>query len=156
MICPNCSCPTKEEMHFCLNCGAAVSTIAEIECGNHSGAAAVGACVVCGMPVCGDCAVTKEKKLFCNDSTHAVFLDHHALLGVSDSEFEADIIVSNLKANGILPLVYSPKGFFDFKSEKADSAVRVFVVKDDRARAITILTELGLEDFIHLETIQHL
>jgi hypothetical protein len=154
MICPNCSCPTKEEMHFCLNCGSAVSTIAEIGCSNHAGATAVGACVVCGMPVCGDCAVTREKKLFCNDSSHVVFLDRHALLGVSDSEFEADVIVSNLKASGILPSVYSPNEFFDFKSERADSSVRVFVVKNDRARAITVLTELGLEDFIHLETIQ--
>ncbi|MDE3058924.1 MAG: hypothetical protein KGJ59_13305 [Bacteroidota bacterium] len=137
-----------------MNCGSAVSTIAEIECGNHSGAAAVGACVVCGVPVCGDCAVTRGGKLFCNDSSHAVFLVRYALLGVAISEFEADIIVSNLKANGISPQFFSPKEFFNFKNDEPDSAVRVFVLKDDHARAVTLLTELELEDFIHLETIQ--
>lgn len=162
MICPNCSYPVKlemvpnaeEEIHFCLNCGAAVSTIAGIECSNHPDVTAIGACVVCGMPVCGDCAVTSEKKLFCNDHSHVVLLEKYARLGVSDSEFDADIIVGNLKAGGISVKIFSPKEFFAYKSNCADSAPRMFVEKSDRARAVMIITELGLEDFIHLETIQ--
>ena len=73
LYCPSCEEPVTAGDTFCDSCG--VLLLAEDaenlpDCAVHPEVTAVGGCVVCGKPLCDECAREVEGKLFCDDDSH--------------------------------------------------------------------------------------
>ncbi|MGH2568843.1 MAG: hypothetical protein ACRDGA_10930 [Bacteroidota bacterium] len=153
MQCPNCASSLTETQSFCMKCGMLQKeNLSEmLECENHTGQPAVGLCIVCGKPVCGDCALTLEGKIFCDDVQHQKMRDAWSVIVVSDSEFEADMIQRNLAGEGIECRVFSFRdhvGTFWLPDPKPVNALVPIPKKD---QALNLLRRLSLVDHPHQE-----
>jgi len=115
--------------------------INEIYCETHNDVATVSICRVCGKPVCGDCAVTHEGIVLCNDKDHLRIYDSCEMILATPSMFEMDLIVRNLAHNGIDGKWFDPHMF------NVDVLCRLFVAKEQSEQAHTIVQELDLIDF---------
>ena len=148
MKCTHCHSVNTEAALFCSACGFALRALDAVECENHSDTAAVGICVVCGKPVCGDCSVARENKLYCNDVAHARLTTTHTKLGDAATEFDADLIVKNLSSNGVPALQYSMKKFSHFCCLTGNDTVSILVKTESIEEARRIIEEMDLEEFL--------
>lgn len=116
----------------------------EVECENHPDERAVGCCVVCGKPVCGDCATSGKAKLFCDDIEHEQLSEEWEALTRTGSQFEADMIMANLRQRGFEPRVY-PGADHSVISWFPDlRCIRVMLPKERIGEARETLSFLGL------------
>ncbi len=115
-------------------------------CDNHPELLAVGVCEICGKPVCDDCAVTGDGKIFCNDLSHATMDAAFDELLTSSTIFEMELLVRNLHANGIEPL------WFDSKKYNSSVPLKMFIKKGQTEKAMELLKKLDLLDFTSLST----
>jgi hypothetical protein len=115
------------------------------QCDNHPSIAAVACCTVCGKPVCGDCAVTKDDNYYCDDVTHRTVLERFVPFGESKNIFEIELIAKNLSANGITTLWFHRQHYRRFELPV------LYVPFDAVEKAYDILHSLDLLDFIERE-----
>ncbi len=153
MTCLHCKAENTKTSLFCVACGYALCAYDEIECENHPGTNATGVCVICGKPVCDDCSVAREKKVYCADAAHTQLITAYTKLWTVENEFGADIIIKNLSTNGVSSLHYSPKRFSQFCHLTDDCSVSVFVRTEMIDEAQRLLKEMDLKDFLIHETI---
>jgi hypothetical protein len=148
MKCDRCFEVNAETLLFCGTCGYLLRSNEEVECENHPGAVAVGVCVVCGKPVCGDCSVSRGGKIYCDDVAHSQMDADFIRLAYAANEFEADIIVKNFSLNGVPACHFTAKSFVQFFPFAGVLPVSVFVQKESAAEAKRLLKELDLEEFL--------
>ena len=137
-LCHACGQPASLSESFCRFCGTLAG--GSFECEHHPGRPAEVACVVCGMPLCRSCRA--ERPALCPDPEHAVIAATWDRLFAANSEFEADCVVQNLKERGISARAFSSRGLASAGPTEASDAVRVFVKKDDLARAEKCVADL--------------
>lgn len=148
MMCAHCHSVNTEAALFCATCGFALQAHDVVECENHSGTVAIGICIVCGKPVCGDCSVALESKLYCDDVTHSQLASAHTKFAEVAAEFEADIIAKNLSLNGVPTVQYSAKKFSQFCCLTDNRSVSIFVKTEFVDEARRLITEMDLEEFL--------
>jgi hypothetical protein len=132
---------------FCRHCGglsAEASGAERIECSNHPGQLAVAACIVCGKPVCGDCAVRSAGKFFCEDPEHCTIRNGWQPIYSCTSEFEADIVERNLQHAGLHIRVFSTGSHLELYWAHWKPIVRVWAARAKAAEAEALLRQLGL------------
>lgn len=117
-----------------------------IECENHFGEWAVAVCSVCGKPVCGDCALRRNGRFFCDNTDHIAMGSDWAVIHGCASEFEADIFVTNLRAAEIEARFFSWRDHVSLAWVPIDLPIRVMVKTSDRDAASRRLIHLGLLD----------
>ncbi len=145
--CSHCNAVLTPDTHFCAHCGFIVPNAQQentLECENHSAQVAIAVCVVCGKPVCGDCAIAKDQKFFCDSSEHIKIDGEYAVMHSCESEFEADMIRHNLLQAGIRSLSFS---FYDHVGtywNPGHALVQVRVLQSQAHQATDILRNLGL------------
>jgi hypothetical protein len=113
----------------------------EYFCENHSAMKAVAVCTICGKPVCGDCAVTKEGKNYCDEINHPKIGADYDVLLLSPTIFELELIAKNLEANGISVYSSNPQKF------GVNQLPMLYVKKDQKQKAADIVADLDLTDF---------
>lgn len=111
-------------------------------CDNHPLISAIAICDVCGKPVCGDCAVTKRGKYFCNDSSHQAVFNSYAFFCESPTMFEIELVAKNLEENGV------PVQWFDRRQYHTQNLPVLYVQNGSTEKAFAILQSLDLLDFI--------
>ena len=141
--CPECATLIGEENLFCTFCGV-TTALSRMECENHSGERAIGVCIVCGKPVCGDCSVTVQKSLFCDQPEHQTTQKEWAVIFTSESEFESDAIRRNLEFAGMETKVFSMRDHVATFWFDEFAIVRVMVRQSEKERALVVLEELQL------------
>jgi hypothetical protein len=111
LFCNSCNEPITGGVTFCPHCGVLLALADKaprrIMCDVHKYTPAVGACVVCGKPVCEMCAVKKLGKLFCDNDEHVKMAFDWVALCSTSTQDEAAMIKANLEGAGIEALVFS-------------------------------------------------
>jgi hypothetical protein len=146
-FCSLCQTPLDAGDCSCWKCGGLsddASVAGHIACGNHPGQHAIAACVVCGKPVCGDCAVKSGEMFFCEDLEHRSIRADWVPIYSCASEFESDIIERNLQQAGVEPRVFSKGDHLELSWAHQKPIVRVWTVKAKATEAQRLLRELGL------------
>lgn len=145
--CDKCSELIEQQTVVCVECGSLQRLPAgmeAVECENHPDERAVGCCVVCGKPVCGDCATGNDARLFCDDPEHERLSEEWEALTKTDSQFEADMIAANLKQRGFEPRVYPHGDHIAMSWFPELRCVRVMLLKQRIAEGRETLSFLGL------------
>lgn len=137
-LCRACKAAGATSDRFCSSCGTLAGE--PLDCERHPGRPAEAACVVCGMPLCLSC--TTERPALCPDPEHAAIAAHWVRLIAVNSEFESDCITQNLTERGVPSRSFSSRRFDSAGPTDASDAVRVFVKKEDLARAEQCLADL--------------
>ncbi len=114
---------------LCPRCGR-IMTAGEslgITCENHPAEAAVACCVMCGKPVCGDCATNRDRIFLCDASGDRMSAADWEPAFVADNAFEADVIMANLLNAGIKSRAADPRLFNGTLGIKRELKVRILV-----------------------------
>jgi len=146
-VCCRCHAPLDPGDLSCQHCGGLsgeVSDAERIECGNHPGQLAIAVCVVCGKPVCGDCAVRSDDRFFCEDPDHRSIHSGWQPVYSCVSDFEADVVQRNLQQAGLETKVSSKGGHLELYWAHQKPVVQVWTSKAKAAEAETLLQQLGL------------
>jgi hypothetical protein len=111
--CRHCGQAVDEHAVLCAVCGGISAGAPEREmlCENHTGEPAVACCVMCGKPVCGDCATSRENVFLCDLPEHHQAAATWVRLVTVGNSFEADMIRTNLTQGGIGVRVSDPGDF---------------------------------------------
>lgn len=145
--CTSCGQFINEKRLSCPACGTFVEPSGEhdaMECEHHPGERAIGMCVVCGKPVCGDCAVRVQEITYCDQPEHQSTAQECTVIHTSDSEFAADAVQRNLEFAGIQTKVFSMRDHLALFWFDESAIVRVMVLRSDVQKAIAVLKELQL------------
>jgi len=149
-FCDNCDSQIDADADYCTHCGIIFEKEvdeAAIECESHSGVGAVGVCVVCGKPVCRECAHAKKGKVFCDTDEHVKIYENWAVIYTSSTEYEAEMVRANLELAGIKALVFSQVDHAYFIPMSRLAVVNVMVPKPKLAKAREVLERLkGVEE----------
>lgn len=147
--CSQCRVELDENRFACTQCGSITvrSAVAgSIECENHVGQPAVAVCMVCGKPVCGDCAVRREEKFYCDTADHVSIGKEWVQLHACSSEFEADLFLANLKTAGIEARAFAQGGHVSLRWIADDLPCHILVQRSEAAAAREIFAKLGFID----------
>ena len=117
-----------------------------LECENHPGQQAVGACAVCGKPLCGDCTLSIDNSVLC-DREHQIILTGWTTVFDCDSEFEADALQRNLESAGIPTRVFSSRDHLALYWKQQHAPVRVMVQREAAEKAVSAIDGLDLKDY---------
>lgn len=146
-MCLHCGHPQQADTLSCAACGFINQRSEEarqIECENHSGEHAVGRCLVCGKPVCGDCAVNASGKFFCDSVEHPRIFESWKVIYTCESEFESDFIQRNLTDREIPCQVFAVHNHVGVYWLEGGNEVRVLVPNNLATSAWDVLQSLGL------------
>ena len=146
VYCENCGEAVERDDRYCPHCGTLFKGEEEIECENHPSASAGGVCVVCGKPVCDDCARSRGGKVFCEDDKHVRIYEGWAVLLVTGLDYEAQMVKANLERADIECLVFSQQDHVLFLTIGDLAKVKVMVPKGKLLQAQKLIEELGLLD----------
>lgn len=131
----------------CSQCGFISSNGVQknsLECENHPDQIAIAVCIVCGKPVCGDCAIAKDQFFFCDSGEHIKINGEYAVIYSCESEFEADMIRQNLHQAGIRSLSFSFYNHIGTYWSQDHALVHLRVLQSQVNQAMDILRSLGL------------
>lgn len=149
-FCEYCDSQIDGEAEYCIHCGIVFEKEEEtttIECEIHAGVRAVGVCIVCGKPVCCECARYKKGKVFCDNDEHVKIYQNWAVVYSSSAEYEAEMVKANLELSGVKALVLSQVDHTYFIPMSRLAVVNVMVPKDQLSKAREVLKRLrGLEE----------
>jgi len=151
MKCRACGAESPVGVFFCSCCGRPLAEGEPIECENHVGVRAAGVCVLCGKPVCGDCASSEGGRTFCEDVSHRRLTKTHSLLGRASSEGEAELIAKNLQAAGISVAVFPGRSFFYLSRLTGEERTAIYTAKEEIPDAVRIIGNDDLTEFITFE-----
>jgi len=144
-ICDNCDEEIEADSQYCPHCGIVFEkddVEVSIECESHPAVAAIGVCVICGKPVCRDCAVSKKGRVFCDNDEHVKIHQNWAVLCSTSAEYEAEMVRANLELSGITALVFSQVDHAYFIPMSRLAVVNVMVPKEKLAKAREVLHRL--------------
>lgn len=145
--CSHCNAVLATDGYFCAHCGFIAPNMQQenpLECENHFAQTAIAICVVCGKPVCGDCAIAKDQKFFCDSSEHIKIDGEYAVIHSCESEFETDMVQHNLLQAGIRSLSFSFYDHIGTYWSPGHARVQVRVLQSQADQATDILRNLGL------------
>lgn len=137
-----------EGQKFCPHCGMLQAGLIEegeeVECENHPQMEAVGMCVICGKPVCGDCAVKRHGKILCENDEHITIAQGWAVVCTTNTDYEAQMVRANLENAGIPCLVFSQRDHVYFLTVGDLAVVKVMVPKQQLLEAQEFLRRMDL------------
>lgn len=110
----------------------------------HDGVDAIACCVVCGKPLCGDCALWTGLSFLCNVPAHKEIADDWEVVARCSSVFEADMIMTNLRQGQFRPVAFSPGEFSVSFWHSGLFTARVFVRREESEGARKLLQSLAL------------
>lgn len=149
--CRNCGTAFNLADAVCPRCGTTVPAATGdtlMECQNHLQQPAVACCTVCGKPVCGDCATTRDGIFFCNSPGHqGIHADWLPFMTLK-SEFESDMICRNLQQAGIETAAFAQHAHSEAFWLGDRRTVKVFVRRDSLQASRALLESLGLYETI--------
>jgi hypothetical protein len=148
MYCPSCEEPVTADDTFCDSCGVVlVPESAEVrpECSVHPDVDAVGGCLVCGKPVCEECARQIEGKYFCADDSHYNVHQKYVVAYTCSTEYEAAMFKANLEGAGINALIFNQRDHVYFTTMGTLAIVNVMVPTSDIDKAADIINMLLAE-----------
>jgi hypothetical protein len=148
ILCQNCGESVESNHKYCPHCGTILEdSISEIldECENHHGKPSIGICVVCGKPVCIDCAKHSAKRIFCDKDEHLEVYGDYVLVSTCATEYEAQTIKSIIEMSGISAVLFSQKDHVFFSNVGDMAIVNVMVPKEDADKALEIVEQLNNE-----------
>ena len=156
-FCPKCNEPVLPSDAFCDHCGMLLLSEGDAlpECAVHSDRSAIGGCVVCGKPVCDECANEVEGKIFCDDDSHINVHQDYAVAYSTSADWEAEMVKANLESAGVEVKFFNQHGHIYFVDLGTMAQVNVMVPKHQLARAQEIIeavvSEPPLEDDVRPE-----
>jgi hypothetical protein len=154
-ICDNCDGEIEANSQYCPHCGIIFEQDegeVSIECETHPGVPAIGVCIICGKPVCRDCAVSKKGRVFCDDDEHVKIHQDWVVLCSTSTEYEAEMVKANLEIAGVKALVFSQVDHAYFIPIGRLAIVNVMVPKDKLAKAREVVHRLkGVDEEDELE-----
>ena len=116
--CPECA-SQEEEVFHCARCDEdyrggrgcpACGALREpVPCAAHPGRTAAGQCVVCGTAVCEECGGAGQTAYLCPEHVGVRITEGWAEVYTTTSEFEAQLLRDNLRAEGIDAQTYSQR-----------------------------------------------
>lgn len=133
------------DMDLCTSCGAILGS-PSWECELHADVPAVARCVVCGKPVCGDCATRLGGRFFCDVLSHRDIAAETVVLAVCSSPFEADMILENLAQSGLDVIAFARNAFNALALLSLPSVVQVRVRSGQAGQAGEVLKKLALDE----------
>lgn len=148
VYCEHCGEPLSSSAVFCRHCGVLVHVQDENkpECVNHPGTEAAGVCVICSKPICKECVVKHEGKIFCDEDEHIEVYEDWAVVCTCSTEYEAEMTKANLERAGIECMVFSQKDHVFFSNMGDTAIVRVMVPKERINEADGILKGSDMMD----------
>ena len=145
--CENCDGRVSGEDFFCRHCGMILEPgESEIKCEEHPKRDAIGVCIVCGKPVCTDCARKKGTTVFCKTAEHVKINQNWSVVFSTKVQYEADMIKTNLENAGFPAKVFSQIEFSSFQLYGKHAVAKVMVKRDESSLARNALRELDLLD----------
>jgi hypothetical protein len=149
--CGNCHESVNQLIGYCPHCGYSVegedSEYAK-ECDNHPDSNAIGACVVCGKPVCEKCSAIHNKKIFCDNDEHVRIFGDWAVVFSCGTEYEAQMVKANVEMAGIQCMVFSQKDNVFFTNIGDTAVINVMVPKEKINEAEEIIEQIFDGNFI--------
>ncbi|MGA9365736.1 MAG: zinc ribbon domain-containing protein [Bacteroidota bacterium] len=149
-FCDNCDEQIDADAQYCPHCGIVFEkdeVESPIHCETHPTVTAVGVCIICGKPVCRDCATSKKGKVFCENDEHVKIHQKWAVLCSTSAEYEAEMVRANLEIAGIKALVFSQVDHAYFIPMSRLAIVNVMVPKEKLGKAREVLHRLkGVEE----------
>ena len=116
--CPECA-ESEAEVYHCPRCGEdyrggrgcpACGALREpVPCALHPDRSAQGQCVACGNAVCEGCAASSQVAFLCQEHRAVRMTEGWAEVYTTTSEFEAQLLRDNLRAEGIDAQIYSQR-----------------------------------------------
>lgn len=148
MQCPQCHSHVEPNATFCAQCGVVRggNRPQQLDCENHPGQLAVGLCVVCGKPVCGDCASTVTGKFVCEHRDHKTWAEQWSVVHVCTFPFEGDMVAQNLINAGCAAKLFSFRDHVGLHWVGDAARVQVFVPQEQRDAALKFLNQLQLTE----------
>ena len=149
-ICIYCGAEIEPGLLYCPECGKIFLTRIfepedEIECEEHLVKPAVGICVVCGKPICKECAIEVDGKIYCKEGNHKQYKEEWSIVYTTQYEYEAEMLKANLESAGIPCVVFSTKDHTYFMTV-GFGIVKVLVPKDKKDIALKIIEDLKYSD----------
>jgi hypothetical protein len=149
--CHNCNESVNQIIGYCPHCGFALfedEPEYKKECDNHPEASAIGVCVVCGKPVCDECARIDKKKIFCDNDEHVRIFEDWAVVFTCGAEYEAQMVKANVEMAGIECMVFSQKDNVFFTNIGDTAIINVMVPKEKINEAEEIIEQIYDGNFI--------
>jgi hypothetical protein len=110
--CSNCKEKVDQLLPFCPHCGYTLEgskSDSPVECEEHHDNLAIGICVICGKPVCSECALLEDGKIFCQNDEHVEIFEDWAVVYTCEAEYEAQMVKSNLEMTGLKAMIFSQR-----------------------------------------------
>jgi hypothetical protein len=148
VFCPRCNDPVVPEDAFCSSCGILLvygDDDALPECAAHPEVLAIGSCVVCGKPVCEECAREVDGRFFCDDDSHYDVHQGYVVAYTTATDYEAAMIKANLEGAGIGALIFNQHDHVYFTNMGSLAVVNVMVPKYQIEKANEIIALLSEE-----------
>ncbi len=146
--CFNCEEMLVKKADFCPHCGYLQVDLLEddeeIMCEKHNSVEAVGICIICSKPICGDCAVERNSKLFCDNDEHIKMAEDWVVVFTTNTEYEAAMIKANLEGGGMPCLIFSQRDHAYFITIGDMAVVNVMVPKERLDEAQAYLKKMDL------------
>lgn len=146
--CPSCGEYVLDEDTFCDNCGVLLpreDRAERPECETHPDNDAVGGCVICGKPVCVECAKQRDGRYFCELDEHLDVHEGYVTAVTTATDYEAEMIRANLEGAGIRAMIFNQRDHVYFLNLGSMALVNVMVPKQQIDQAQDIIQAL-LED----------
>lgn len=105
--CPRCEQEIDAEGPSCPACGHIHQ--GSLDCRRHPDRKALGTCVVCGDPLCGECSSADNRHHACPDHAGIPVIEGWAQIYTTSDDMEANLIRENLQAEEIDAAVLSQK-----------------------------------------------
>jgi hypothetical protein len=148
LLCESCYEPLGEAKTFCRHCGKLQSSLIDedktIACENHPKAAAIAMCIMCSKAVCGDCAINRQGKIFCENDEHVKVAENWAVAYTTGTDYEAQMVRANLEGAGFPCMVFSQRDHVFFLTLSDMAVVNVMVPKSMLTQAQDVLRKMGL------------
>lgn len=141
-VCEQCRGTLSDDAEVCLVCGTWRASDAP-GCESHRAVPAIALCVVCGRPMCGECADASAPRAVCDDQLHREIASTHVLLEAPLSEFEADWIVINLRQAGIDARQFSANEYLAVNFRPVAVPARVLVPAESVTAARAVLARFA-------------
>lgn len=127
-----------EESDACPACGRAHG---EFVCAEHPERGAAGRCVVCGTAGCEACRTEDRHAHLCGLHRDVMVIEGWAQVYSAPTEFEAQLLRENLRAEGIDAQVYSQRDNIFSVDLGELSIVRLLVPVWEYERALAVIRE---------------
>jgi hypothetical protein len=147
--CPVCGGEAAE--HHCVHCDtlfqagdacpACGALLHDVKCEAHPERAAEGRCVICGRAACALCRADDGRICLCAEHASVPVIQGWAQVYSTTSEFEAQLVRDNLRAEGITAQIYSQKDSAFSVDLGELSIVRILVPVWEYAQALQLIRE---------------